>query len=104
MLNTFYFSSDSFELGNDDLEKMDKFVDFINGLNYEYYLRVLGCSDSSGECDSILDLSKLRAGNVKKHLIERNISEDNISCFYFGEYNHFGGNPRKVIIQIICEE
>lgn len=103
-LNTIYFESDSYELKNEDLERIDDFVNYVNTLDYDYYLRVLGCADPGGESHDNLTLTKLRAENVKKQLIERDINEDDISCFYFGEFDHYGEKARKVTVQIICED
>ena len=81
-----YFNTSSAELSKLSQKKLKNFT-YNNGKIF-----VIGHTDSDGEEINNQELSKRRAENVKKYLIENGISDNNLSIEYFGEMEPISSN------------
>ena len=82
-----HFAFDKADITQEAMSVLDSWVDYLN-VNPTVNIEVSGHADSPGEDLYNLVLSKTRADNVKKYLIDRGVSSSRISVAYYGE-----GNP-----------
>jgi type II secretory pathway predicted ATPase ExeA/outer membrane protein OmpA-like peptidoglycan-associated protein len=86
-----YFDSNSNELTNEAAEILNQIVKDISE-HPVYEITILGYSDSSGNPQNNVKLSKLRADIVKKYLVSQRISQEIITSFGLGPKNPIASN------------
>jgi outer membrane protein OmpA-like peptidoglycan-associated protein len=81
---TLYFGFDSLTLANEELVKLDKFVQDINKTNL-IQIRIEGHTDSTGSIRYNEKLSIKRAESVQESLLQHGVEKAKISLKGFGE-------------------
>jgi len=85
------FDLDSSELPNKAIEKLDQLADFlINSSGAK--IRIIGYTDSTGDYDYNLSVSKLRADKIKSYLLSKGADPLNIKTLGLGSENPIANN------------
>ncbi len=86
-----FFSTNSTELSNSEIEKLNQFAKYIIGIS-RYHVRLDGYADSAG--DSVYNklISKNRADIVKSYLVSRGIRAKNIDAMGHGAKKFIADN------------
>ena len=86
-----YFDTNSNELTNEAIEILNQIVKDISK-HPDYEITILGYSDSSGNHQKNMKLSKLRADIVMEYLVAKRISQEKIKAFGLGSKNPIASN------------
>ena len=89
-----YFQSGSTKIKKESYADLDKLAGILKK-HPEVKARIEGHTDSSGNADSNLKLSKERAAAVKKYLIEHGEKEDHITSEGYGSAKPIAPNNTK---------
>ena len=84
VLDTVYFSFDHSFVLDTEVGKLDKVIQFLKD-NPGVNLEVAGHTDSLGDADYNMVLSRHRAEAVKKYLVEKGIKADRLKIVFYGE-------------------
>jgi len=84
VLDTIYFSFDHSFILDTETEKLDKVVKFLND-NPGVNLEIAGHTDSIGDSDYNMALSRRRAKEVQAYLVGKGIKSSRLSVVYYGE-------------------
>lgn len=79
-----YFDHNVYKLNNENKNTLQNLHEKKNITN-NFIIEVIGHTDRSGSEEYNILLSKLRANEVKKFLIQLGIKDQNITSYYFGE-------------------
>jgi OmpA-OmpF porin, OOP family len=82
--NKIYFDNDKYEIKPKSLLELEKLLEFLKK-NENKKLTITGFTDSKGDENYNLNLSKLRACAIKEYLIKNGISQERLECIGKGK-------------------
>lgn len=91
ILENIFFASNSFALEPQSYVELNKLVDLLTR-NTQLRIRIEGHTDSDGDEDKNLTLSKNRAASVKTYLESKGIASERLESEGFGETNPIAPN------------
>jgi outer membrane protein OmpA-like peptidoglycan-associated protein len=95
ILENIFFASNSFALEPQSYVELNKLVDLLTR-NTQLRIRIEGHTDSDGDEDKNLTLSKNRAASVKTYLESKGISAERLESEGFGETKPIAPNDNSV--------
>ncbi len=78
-----YFDNNKYEVKKDEIKKLDALVDRLKSIK-EYRLVLTGHTDSTGNDDYNMELSRNRVDEVFDYLVEKDIEDEFMMKKYFG--------------------
>jgi len=86
-----FFDTNSTKLLKSEIDKLNRFVQFIRGIN-GYQISLEGYTDSSGDIKNNRIISKNRAAAVKSYLVNKGIKAQDIDILGYGASNFILNN------------
>jgi len=110
-LHNIYYETDSFAILSESEPELQKLVDFLKN-NSGLKVEIQGHTDSSGNSESNLELSKLRAKSVVDYLVENGITSSRLQSEGYGDTKPVATNEtvdgrrlnRRTTIKIIAKK
>ncbi len=94
VLNNVFFDYNKFDIKNESLPELDKLLEFMKK-NPNIYVEIGGFTDSIGEEDYNLKLSRKRANEVCKYLVDKGIPKKNLKAQGYGESKPVASNTTE---------
>lgn len=109
-LHNIYFETDSYAILPTSASELQKLVDFLKN-NNRLKVEIQGHTDSSGNPQSNLELSKRRAGSVVEYLVNNGIAVNRLTSQGFGDTQPIASNDtaegkqlnRRTTIKILAK-